>query len=550
MSTPSPARAPRHTSPVQPHQTQHEQVIGEHLVRELAEGEAGAGAGTSVWAVEHAATGNRRATCVDRDAALGRARDLQDDVGREAAGARRRAGAGEAPSQAPAAPTAHKPSRDRWGTRAWSALGAREAAMLSTGRDPRGSRSLDGTGARTFAQTMVVSMRSRGWDRGQIEAVFCLPGNLGAASVTRRWAATASHPGMARSDWLRQLHRAIDSADAWLDAREADPKVHDSIAGRAGALAAWSIWLDAHPYAGRSGTIDTLVMRHVMGRVQSMGMVNVSVPLRPMLEATGIGSTNTARASLARLVAAGHLKLVDTSGSHRGLGHLYSLRHPPEQASVLGLDQSAATSTGTDTLEALSMPKPEDLAHLPLIRTGRTTVTMAEQGGHDAWALRGLRRTGLSVVATLEAGPGTVAQIAQRSGHGASTVREALIRLEKEGLASWSGSERRRTWRAIQGDTARLEQIAVKKGTAGRARKVVARHQREREAWLAHESANGAQVAERLLARALRPSEVVDWAEWQVYDTSSGETIDIRVLAGQRRWARLRRQLLAAQDPL
>lgn len=495
-----------------------------YAVLALAPGEHGAPDFAPLWSVQR--EGLVVHTSPDRQRCLGEAARRSKNEARRAAvaiGLPRRSEAHFAAAQAPSRAPHLVPAEVREGE-SYRPLDTRRRKMLEAGTDPGGVYELsDDEGAARFGQALVASMRARGWATSDVYAAFEHPSHVGAASLTRRWRGMSMRG--ARSDWKKRVARSIVSADAELDRRAAADVAPGSggITGMAGAIEAH---IASHPGGGQGGVIDDVVMLAVLDICRRAQRSAVFLPVRTMLEATGIGSHNTLRKSLARLVESQRLELVSTAGAKRGLGHLYRPLMPAQVSN--GADPEPASEIGA---------------------TPRCTSHIVAHAGNDAYAHGALGRTGLVIVAALVAAPGTTTELAKRSGCAVPTVRRHMARLVALGLAAYEVVAGARVHRStaptasartaasaaprsaregLQGDLdAALVAVATTFGTVGRAQRRRERHGREREAWLNTVTKRGVAVAEMVLGRPLGEFERVDLLEGAVVDSRTGEAIPI-----------------------
>ncbi len=226
-------------------------------------------------------------------------------------------------------------------------------------------------------------------------------------------------------------------------------------------------WGEARPWPGRTGNTDRAVYLALCERMRMDGGAKFRASVREVAELASVNK-ETACAALSRLVHAG---LVHPESQDKAAGSArYSLAvHVLAEAIVID--------------QALVGPSPVSGGTQPQTRTVGEAYTpvgtsVRDSEVHDVWHSQGLGKSALACWTILQATPGlTEAEIAARTGKTPPTVRLALKKLEGHGLAHADDGQ----WCAVDVPVAVLDQIALEKGTLGRAAGRVQRHREERE---------------------------------------------------------------------
>jgi predicted transcriptional regulator len=231
-------------------------------------------------------------------------------------------------------------------------------------------------------------------------------------------------------------------------------------------------------WAGQAGPSDLAALRAVAHLVATRRAPTVSAATRTISELTG-RTQSTADRALRRLTRDGWLIRV-TAG--RGTdAATYRLATPDQQPTQPGSTSLAGTPVAGGSLT----PAPPT--------TDRLCTAIAIQG-HDVMTNDGLGRYAAAVHIALCAQPGTVADLASRTGLTSRTVRRQLRRLATAGIAHRT----ERIWAAA--DVTELDRAADQLGVTGAVARRAAAHAAERATWrwwLADFTARGSWTVER-----------------------------------------------------
>jgi len=243
-------------------------------------------------------------------------------------------------------------------------------------------------------------------------------------------------------DAERYLQRTWDLAADWVAS-------HPSEAAQlAETLRAWAL---SQPWGGRSGSTDKAMYLAHLAIVEKCGRDPYHASVRELALLAGIGKGTAARANY-RLRDEGLIELV--MGATPKLATKYTL---VENVRVMG-----HSTTGGGDVEC---PITRNLyAHDVFRRGGRKVKGCPGKSGAEVY------------VVLLERGESHETDLAALTGRHRETVKRALGRMHKLGLAEPTGD---RCWRIVDG--ASLDAAAIKLGTAGTASARRKRYARERQ---------------------------------------------------------------------
>lgn len=263
-----------------------------------------------------------------------------------------------------------------------------------------------------------------------------------------------THPGYGHFSAM-----APAAAMAWLTDAHAKALAHMAAhGGDVGAhLAHLIARIEAEPWPGRTGATDKSVYLAHLSIAQAANAPIWAGAARRLADITNMGHMTATRATH-RLIAAGRLVL------HRAA--------TPQLAAEYALPYERLAQTDT-----LLYDDHKEVYQFARARLERTL-------GHDVFSWHGLGKGAGIVYAALLAGPGTVTELAARSGRHPGTVRRALSKLAAiedpiTGAVICLATEEGGVWEAVD-DAALLTAAAVALGVDGIGDKRKETHRRER----------------------------------------------------------------------
>ena len=245
-----------------------------------------------------------------------------------------------------------------------------------------------------------------------------------------------------------------------------------------GKLAAAIAALEAQPFKGRTGSTDTAVLLAHLGIAHDAGVSVYAASMRRVAELAGVNK-ETAESATKRLIEAGQIAVSRKSTPE--FATEYSLSKcvvrtlpivPHKEVYGLRSQSTAADNENQAAAAAEKLPEPE---------TGRVQTVL----GHDVFSWHGFGKAAGLVYAALLDGPGTVKELAGRTGRHVTTVRRALGNLaavpdastgEVYALVEEDGAG---SWQLVEG--ADLDKAARLLAVDGVGAKRRAKHDKERQ---------------------------------------------------------------------
>ncbi|WP_156993964.1 hypothetical protein [Pseudonocardia acaciae] len=262
--------------------------------------------------------------------------------------------------------------------------------------------------------------------------------------------------GGAKAHELQDQRRDVDAflVRTWDKAANAATFAPEPVGDVVGSVVAA---VHAASWSGRSGLTDRAVMLALCSLAVEHGTREPTFGVRRITEVAQLGSDQTTRKALARLVAAGCLARIE-NGPRQADG--YRFRRGSETTAL------ATVPPGIEVTDAVI---PDPWVWHPAFRAGSGLGKSA----------------GLVWSALRRHGPQTVPSLVEMTHRGKTTVKDAVKRLAAFGLAE----KTEEGWRAI-GDETDLDRIAEQTGAADKARRQADSHDLQR--WSYHQSDRGA----------------------------------------------------------